>query len=304
MHVRSGTAALAASAVLAAAQWTAGAAIAQPPEAEPEPVELGDGRFRSPETVVWDEERDLYLLSNVNGGLTALDDNGFISRITPDGEITQLKWIDGSKPDVTLHGPKGMLLTAEHLIVADVHTLRFFDRDSGEPVREVAIRTAYMLNDPARAPDGTLFVSDTGGSTTAHPGAVYRVDDDGPVRIASGPDYDRPDGLLADERGLLVAPFEAHAKEMYRLVPDGGRREPFATAPQPRLDGLLELPDGSHIVTSWAGKSVYRLRGDRFEPVLENVVSPAQVGYDEKRGRLLVPLLKEDKLLALDLPLH
>lgn len=204
----------------------------------------------------------------------------------------------------SLHGPKGMLLTEEHLIVADVHTVRFFDRDSGDPVRDVRIPSAYMLNDPARAPDGTVFVTDTGGSTTAQPGAVYRLDDDGPVRIASGPDYERPDGLLAHDGGLLVTPFGAHARDVYRLSRGGGPRETFATVPKPKLDGLFDLPDGSYVVTSWAGKAVYRLQGDEFEPIIENVTSPAQVGYDEKRQRLLLPLLEEDKLLAVDLPLR
>lgn len=61
--------------------------------------------------------------------------------------------------------------------------------------------------------------------------------------------------------------------------------------------------DGSHIVTSWGGKAVYRLRDGRFEPVLEGVTSPAQIGYDRKRERLLVPQLEENKLLAVSLPL-
>lgn len=107
MHIRTCIAIV----IAASAHGTANPAAAQTGAHQEGIVELGDGRFQSPETVVWDEERDLYLLSNVNGGLTALDDNGFISRLTPDGEITELKWIDGDKPDIALHGPKGMLLT-------------------------------------------------------------------------------------------------------------------------------------------------------------------------------------------------
>lgn len=267
-------------------------------------TELASGQFRSPETAVWDERRDVYLVSSINGPLTALDDNGFISRLSPDGTSIERRWIDGTRPEVTLHGPKGMLLTDEHLIVADVHTVRYFDRLTGKPAREVPVAGSYMLNDLARATDGTLYVSDLGGNTAEHPGAVYRItDDQPPVRIAHGMEYDRPDGLVVDAQGLLVAPFEQHASELYRLDDDGARTT-FANAPQPKLDGLIVLPDGSYVVTSWTGKAIYRLLEGRFATVAADIRSPAQIGYDSKRQRLIVPVLKENKLLAIDLPVQ
>ena len=39
--------------------------------------------FESPESVLYDELADLYLVSNVNGGLADADGNGFISRLGP-----------------------------------------------------------------------------------------------------------------------------------------------------------------------------------------------------------------------------
>lgn len=268
----------------------------EPPAPADKTQTIGKGRFKSPETALWDDKTDTYLVSNVHGGLTALDDNGFISRVLPDGTIMDLKWIDGASRDVTLHGPKGMLFDGDQLVVADVHTLRFFDRMTGEPVREVPAPGSYMLNDPALAPDGTLYVTDTGDDVGEHPGAVYRIDGQGAVAIAKGTDYDRPDGLIAHDDALLVAPFGAHAKEVYRLEKDGTRK-PHAAMPQPKLDGLLALQDGSLIVTSWTGKEIYRLgSGGTVETIAREIPSPAQVGYDKKRGRLLVPVLQENEL--------
>src|SRR5687768_18220722 len=63
--------------------------------------------FSTPESAFYDEAADVYLVSNINGSPAAKDDNGFISRVSPDGTPT-LKWIDGAAPNVTLHAPKGL----------------------------------------------------------------------------------------------------------------------------------------------------------------------------------------------------
>lgn len=272
------------------------------PKAKPQNAKtVGKGKFQAPETALWDEKTDTYLVSNINGGLTALDDNGFISKVLPSGQIAELKWIDGGKRNITLNGPKGMVLTDQHLVVADVHTLRFFDRVTGEPVSEVPIPDSYMLNDPAVAADGTIYVTDTGTATAEHPGAIYRISNGQAQLIAKGTEYDRPDGLITHGQDLLVTPFAAHADTVYRLTMDGDR-EPFATVPKPKLDGLIELPDGSFIVTSWGGKEIYRLQQDgSVEIIASDIPSPAQIGFDQKRDRLLVPVLQENKMLYLDM---
>ena len=49
-------------------------------------------------------------VSNVNGPFAAADNNGFISRIGPDG-VAELNWMEGGKTGVTLNAPKGMELS-------------------------------------------------------------------------------------------------------------------------------------------------------------------------------------------------
>ena len=257
---------------------------------------IGKGQLKSPETALWDPQQDVYLVSNINGKLTDIDDNGFISRISPDGKILDLEWIKGKdNPAVVLNGPKGMLLTKRYLVVADVHTVRFFDRNTGDPLHAIPVKGSYMLNDPAVGPDGeTLYVTDTGGKVDP-PGAVYRLSESGGITVAEGKDLERPDGLIAYQDGLLVTPFGKHAKDVYQLGLDGKRRN-FASMPAPQLDGLLQLPDGSLLVTSWKGDSVYRLRGGKPSTVASGIPTPAQIGYDASRQRLLVPVLRENEL--------
>lgn len=62
------------------------------------------GRLSGPEWVLRDTVGDVYLVSNVNGQPAAMDDNGFVS---PEGDVTALRWIDGQQANVTLNAPKG-----------------------------------------------------------------------------------------------------------------------------------------------------------------------------------------------------
>src|SRR5881628_1422310 len=48
--------------------------------------------FLTPESVLHDPVQDIYLVSNINGGPTTKDNNGFISRVRPDGAVENLKF--------------------------------------------------------------------------------------------------------------------------------------------------------------------------------------------------------------------
>jgi hypothetical protein len=88
--------------------------------------------FETPESVVPDPVQDWYLVSNVGAGNpAALDGNGFISKVSPGGSVLDLTWIQSGVQGVTLNGPKGLALHGEGLYVADVDTLRVFDRRNG-----------------------------------------------------------------------------------------------------------------------------------------------------------------------------
>jgi hypothetical protein len=58
----------------------------------------------------------------------------------------------------------------------------------------------------------------------------------------------------------------------------------------------------SLLVSSWQGSAIYRGKlGGAFELVLADQKSPADIGYDTKRGRVLVPHFTEDTVEAYEL---
>ena len=98
--------------------------------------------FRSPESVVHDALTDVYLVSNV-GGPPVIFNHGFISRVSPQGAVLDLKWIEDGVNGATLHGPKGLWLHRGELYVADVDTLRIFNRFTGAPIRDIPVPNPF-----------------------------------------------------------------------------------------------------------------------------------------------------------------
>jgi hypothetical protein len=81
------------------------------------------------ETVSYDSAHDAYYVSNVNGSVGVKDGNGFITRITADGRVNALHFIQGGRNGVELNGPMGSRIRDDTLWVLDIDALRAFDAD-------------------------------------------------------------------------------------------------------------------------------------------------------------------------------
>ena len=284
-----------------AAPPAAPAAEARP--AAPSPAVKYTG-FSTPESVLYDAQADRYLVSNVNGSPDAADDNGFISVLSPDGGVTTLKWIEGGKNKVKLDAPKGMGIVKGVLYVADITAVRMFDAKTGAPKGAVPIPGATFLNDVATGADGKVYVSDTGvkvgpkGFEPTGADAVYVIDKGHARALAKTKDLGGPNGLLVTDKGVVVVTFGSG--EVYRLDEKGAKQD-VTKPPQGGLDGVEAVGD-SLLVSSWQGSAVYRGKlGGTFEAVLTDQKAPADIGYDSKRNRVLVPHFTEDTVEAYDL---
>ncbi len=263
----------------------------------------------SPESAVYDPLTDAYLVSNIGGAIPAAafakDGNGFISKIAPDGTVIDREWIGLGRNGVTLDAPKGLAIAGRSLFVADIDVVREFDRFTGEPLRTVAVPGAQFLNDVARGPAGSVYVSDTAvvlsddgtAFVPTEADAIYQVTADGQVlTTAKGPGLGSPNGLTVARSGqLLVAPLDG-SKEVFTTNQNGERLNVRPT-PVGQLDGLEELRDGSLIISSAESKSVFRLFRSGESTTLFSGPQVADLGIDRRRKRLLLPLLIDGALI-------
>jgi outer membrane protein assembly factor BamB len=254
--------------------------------------------FATPESVLHDSVADVYLVSNINGNPTAKDDNGFISRVSPDGGVLELRWIDGARRDVRLNAPKGTGIKGDTLFVADIDEVRMFHRVTGASLGSRPVAGSSFLNDLAVGPDGTVYVTDTGLRPDFSPSgtaAVYRFDEAGrPVALARGDTLGLPNGLLAARQRVLVVAWNG---SVYALDTAGTMR-PRPRAPRAQLDGVVATLGDAIIISSWEDSSlIAQLPGDTgYVRVVTGLVAPADIGYDARRNRVVVPFFTGNRL--------
>jgi hypothetical protein len=269
--------------------------------ADADSLSIADVGLETPESALHDATADVYFVSNIAGGPSDKDNNGFISRISPQGEVIALRFISGGQGGVVLHAPKGMALKGDSLFVADLDSIRVFHRETGAPLGGRGVPGAGFLNDLAVGPDGLLYATDSGiqigpqGMVATGADAVFRLGPGDAVEaLISGTDLLNPNGLVVDETGVTVFPLGG--SEVYH-VDNAGARHSVAILPGGQLDGAVRLADGSLLVSGWEGSAIYRIAsaGTVTTP-LEGIESPADIGYDAGRGRVLIPVFNTNRL--------
>ena len=259
--------------------------------------------FRTPESVLYDEASDRYLVSNINGAPTAKDGNGFISIVGPSGRVTELKWIEGGKNGVTLNAPKGMGIRGDTLFVADIDEVRMFNRTNGHPVGTIPVRGATFLNDVSVGPDGAVWFTDSGlkpdFSSSGTDAIYHRAAAGGQVhQLAHGADLGRPNGIYAESTTAVVVTFGSG--EVYRVDMQGHRTN-LAKPPHGQLDGIIRLPGNRFAVSSWEDSSVVSIpmqpdSAAMAMALVHGVESPADIGFDTQRNRILIPSFNGNRI--------
>ncbi|MBK6873874.1 MAG: SMP-30/gluconolactonase/LRE family protein [Kineosporiaceae bacterium] len=286
---------------------SAPAAVGTSPS-RPTPDIVISGIFDRPESVLHDTRRDVYLVSNITNGPRDTDNTGFISRVAPDGQVLAARWIAGGVRGVTLNAPKGMAIARGLLYVADIDQLRIFDAATGAPRGSIAFPNATFLNDVASDEHGTVYVTDIGFTTVPAFGpsgtdAVYRVSPRGAVSVVAAGNavLHHPNGVTVRPDGRLLVvtydPFDG-TREMFTLDA-AGRKSNVITLPTGLLDGVEITPRGV-LVSSWVDFSnataavIYLVRRDgSIVQVAGGFQNAADIGYDLRRNRILIPALPD-----------
>jgi hypothetical protein len=294
-----------ASATLAADPPKLAEATKPPPAPAPPPAVTFKGAFATPESVLYDAAGDRYLVSNINGKPDAVDGNGYITELSPDGAIKTPKLIAGGEKDVKLDAPKGLAIVGKELWVSDISVVRKFDLKTLAPKGEIKLPDATFANDIGVAPDGKVYVSDSSvkvGEKGFEPNGgdqVLVIDKAGKVKaLAKSKDLSAPNGIAFGPKGLLVNTLMSN--EVFGIGPKGEKVD-VIKMPNGGLDGLLVVGDNL-ICSSWGASAIYKgkLGGTSYEPIIQNVKGPADIGYDSKRSRVLVPRFLDDLVEAFD----
>ena len=258
--------------------------------------------FNTPESVKYDGDQDVFFVSNINGNPSAKDGNGWIARVRPDtaGDAFRVDTlVRGGRSGATLNAPKGMAIVGDTLWVADIDAVRGFNRRTGAPTRTVSLTSmqATFLNDIAADAGGTVYITDTGirfnpDGSMGTPGKqrIFRFKgSDAPTVAIENDSLGNPNGIAQHGSGFVVVPFGANS--IYTWESGGTARTTLASGPG-QFDGVEVLQDGRILVSSWADSAVHVVtRGqNQMRKLIGGVPAPADIGYDTRRNRVLIPL--------------
>ena len=260
--------------------------------------------FSTPESVLHDSAQDIYFVSNINGSPTAKDNNGFISRMRPDGAIENLKFIEGGRAGVTLSAPKGLALLGDTLWVADIDAVRAFNARTGAPIDSFKLDSAgaVFLNDLTIA-SGAIYITDTGikfddVGNVLHPGPdrVFRIGPDRKVTVAArGDSLSWPNGITVDPVGKRFIIVSYGPTKTVLAWKPGDKAPKVIARGAGGFDGVVVV--GTRIlVSSWTDSTVSAYESGQEVKVITGVPSPADIGYDAKRNRVLIPIFTGNRV--------
>ncbi len=256
--------------------------------------------LQSPYSFVNDPIEKSYFISSVNGESESADNNGFITKLNPNGKLVNLKFIQGGKDDVILHAPKGMALVEHVLYVADLDTLRGFDTATGKPVMSLTIRSPITsrseplqqtsLSDVTFDGKGHLYCSDQKANT------IYRIDL--ATQAVSVLITDRslagPSGLAIHPKSGQIIAVSWEKGKISEISPEGVLTEVFSnnffSNRFQNLRGVDFDRWGNMYVSDFTTGKVWRMTWDkRFQVIAEFLPSPGDLGIDRANNLILVP---------------
>lgn len=230
--------------------------------------------YDNPESVVYDQVNDRYLISNTNSGTIVQGDT--LGNLSDFAE--------------NLFSPKGLVIVDTVVYVADGNIVTGFGLSSQDTVFNVSITGSSYLNDIAADDQGNLYIS------TDVNQKIYKVklsDKSFSVLVDSG--LIGPNGLLFDKSNnrLLVCSFSFTNDAAIQAIslPSGTVSLVKATT-LATLDGITEDNEGNIYISSWGDSTVYKYNSDFTvgpEVVSSGHNGPADIFYDKVNYVLAIP---------------
>lgn len=239
-------------------------------------------KLQQPESVIYHKKNNVFYVSSLSGEYGAKDGNGFISKVSVEGKILDLKWVD------SLDNPQGMAIFREKLYVADLKRVLVIDIDRSKIIQEFKVDSAKYFNDITLSKKGEIFVSDIFGNK------IYRLKKGNLNLWSDNALLNMPNGLLVKGRNLMVLNFGNGI--LYQASLKTKIFVPFSSGIK-NGDGITTDGQKGFLVSgAWQGE-IYHISNTGemklvFKPGLSKIMT-ADLFYLKEKQMLLVPTLNK-----------
>jgi DNA-binding beta-propeller fold protein YncE len=240
--------------------------------------------LKTPQSVVFDSARQLIYVCNSAGGATADGGRGFISKISPEGEIVELEWITG------LVSPKDMAVRGDRLFVSGNAELFEIDINRGRMRGRYLNDKAVDLRGVAASPTGAVYVADNGGR------ALFELRDGIFGEFMEDSRFERSSGLVVVGNELYTS--VRNAVLVVNLRTHSVRRAFTSGNP---IEGLVAVGDGTFLALDQSGVIYLLGRNGLSTKLLEVPAGKAgttDICFVPGERMLLVSAHADNKLLA------
>lgn len=230
-----------------------------------------------PESVYPVPDEKIMYVSNIGGqNPSEKAGNGFISILTFDGKVKNLKWVTG------LNSPKGMEIVNGKLFVTDIDRLVQIDIKSGIIDKYYPVEGSKFLNDIAAGPEGELYITETMGKK------VYKFEKGYTSELVQSIDWKGPNGIIMYNGKILmgagdnIVAIDPSTKKVDDYLKDTGG-----------VDGLAVISPEFFIFSDWVGK-VYTMKKEGVKELLLDTSdtqknNTADFGYVATDQTLYIP---------------
>lgn len=249
--------------------------------------------FKIPESVLYDPSAKILYVTSYDKLSSKNKNTGFISRVTVDGKVKDLKWVEG------LDGPLGMDIYKDKLYVAESSgNLVEIDRTSGKIIKRHAVPGARFLNDVVVDELGTVYIADTSPGD-GEGSKIYRFTN-GKFEIFRGDgEINSANGLFIYKNSLLVGNSGDGFLKAVHLGNRGTNNIVCLGAGV--IDGIRADNDGNILVSHWEGQ-VFLIypTGEVIEvlDIMDQGLNAADFEFIKEKNLLIIPTFMGNKVVA------
>ncbi|MCD4736470.1 MAG: SMP-30/gluconolactonase/LRE family protein [Bacteroidales bacterium] len=236
-------------------------------------------KFNTSESVLYDPKREVLYVSNFDQfNMNKPAEYQFISKVSLDGQIEELRWID------SLNNPLGITIYDDRLYVAERNSIAEIEIDNGEVINRYSVPGSIFLNDIAVDDPGNIYISDS------RKDVIWKYSNDKVEEWLSGEEIHDPNVLYIQGNTLFVGNSGDQSLKSVNLKD----KSVFTVAKFETgfIDGFRIDKNGNYLVSLWKGK-IYRVTPEGEKTKILDTSTPgyysADFEYVQNKNLLIVP---------------